>query len=103
MASTPAKRAAAQRNALKRWGRKPVVGVLPLNRLRDGKWYLGSGRSGSAGLWDARAKCFWTVALNDFADPTTFPEKPQRQVRLKREDYFSNVGGTFKPTTPLRV
>jgi len=69
--------------------------------LRDATWYRGLGRSAAVGLWDARARCFWTIAVNDFADPAQFPAKPLRQVRLKREDYFSNAGGTFKPTGKL--
>jgi hypothetical protein len=101
LASTPAKRLAARRNALKRWQRHPDNGILPLQALRDGMWYVGHGRNGGAGLWDARAKCFWTVALNDFANPATFPAEPQRHVRLKREDYFSRQNGTFKPTARL--
>jgi hypothetical protein len=103
LASTPAKRAAARHNALKRWHRQPSPGILPLRALRDGMWYLGEGRNGAAGLWDARAECFWTVALNDFANPATFPAEPQRQVRLKREDYCSGQKGTFKPTTCLEA
>jgi hypothetical protein len=101
LASTPAKRAAARRNALKRWGRQPVAAILPLQALRDGMWYLGHGRNSVAGLWDARARCFWTVALNDFSNPATYPAKPKRQVRLKREDYFSQQNGTFKPIARL--
>ena len=101
LVSTPAKRAAARRNALKRWRPQSDAGILPLHVLRDGIWYLGSGRNGDAGLWDARAECFWTVVLNDFANPATFPAEPQRQVRLKREDYFSRQNGTFKPTARL--
>ena len=103
LASSPAKRAAARRNALKRWRRKPDAGIFPLNLLRDGKWYLGRGRNGAAGLWDARSQCFWTVALNDFADPATFPAAPRRQVRLKREDYFSRQSGTFKPIAIMKT
>jgi hypothetical protein len=101
LASSPAKRAAARRNALKRWRRKPEAAILPLNLLRDGMWYLGHGRNAAAGLWDARAECFWTVALNDFADPATFPAEPRRQVRLKQEGYFSRQNGTFKPIAML--
>jgi hypothetical protein len=101
LASSPAKRAAARRNALKRWRGKPDPGILPLQVLRDGMWYLGHGRNSAAGLWDARAECFWTVTMNDFANPATFPAQPQRQIRLKREDYFSSKNGTFKPTTCL--
>jgi hypothetical protein len=101
LATTPAKRAAARRNALKRWRRQTPADVLPMQELRDGVWYLGSGRNGIAGLWDARAECFWTVALNDFANPATYPAKSQRQVRLKREDYFSRQNGTFKPKSSL--
>jgi hypothetical protein len=97
LASTPAKRAAARRNALKRWRRRADAEVLPLKMLRDGTWYFGHGRNGTAGLWDARAKCFWTIVLNDFAEPDAFPLKAHRQVRLKREDYFSRMSGTFKP------
>jgi hypothetical protein len=103
LAATPAKRAAARRNGLKRWRRKPNEEILPLNRLRDGMWYRGHGRNAAAGLWDARAKCFWTVAVNDFANPAEFPAQPRRQVRLKREDYFSNYSGTFKPIARLRT
>jgi hypothetical protein len=101
LASSPAKRTAARRNALKRWRCKLDAGILPLSLLRDGRWYLGPGRNGAAGLWDARAQCFWTVALNDFADPAAFPAEPRRQVRLKREDYFSRQSGTFKPIAIL--
>jgi hypothetical protein len=101
LASTPAKSAAARRNALKRWRGQSAAGILPLHALRDGMWYCGHGRNGSAGLWDARAGCFWTVALDDFANPATFPAEPLRQVRLKREDYFSRQNGTFKPTACL--
>ena len=75
--------------------------MLPVGTLRDATWYRGLGRSAAVGLWDARARCFWTIAVNDFADPAQFPAKPLRQVRLKREDYFSNAGGTFKPTGKL--
>jgi hypothetical protein len=101
LASTPAKRLAARRNALKRWRHKPDAGILPLHLLQDGRWYLGHGRNGAVGLWDARAKCFWTVTLNDFANPSAFPAEPHRQVRLKREDYFSSQSGAFKPTAPV--
>jgi hypothetical protein len=100
-ASTPAKRAAARRNALQRWGRKAEEPVLSLSSLRDGAWYRGYGRNAKVGLWDARARCFWTIAVNDFADPARFPSEPLRQVRLKREDYFSQASGTFKPTGTL--
>src|SRR5512141_1358755 len=94
-ASTPAKRAAARQNALKRWGRLPAESVLPVETLRDGTWYRGSGRNANVGLWDAHAHCFWTIALNDFADPAKFPAQSLRQVRLKREDYFSEASGSF--------
>jgi hypothetical protein len=100
-ASTPAKRAAARQNALKRWGREPQKAVLALEALHDGAWYRGQGRNATVGLWDARARCFWTIAVNDFADPAKFPAEPLRQVRLKREDYSSKAGGTFKPTGTL--
>jgi hypothetical protein len=100
-ASSPAKREAARLNALKRWGHKTSGGILPRNLLRDGVWYRGIGRNAIAGLWDAEAGCFWTIVLNDFADPATFPAAPRRQVRLKREDYFSRAGGTFKPMAAL--
>ena len=100
-ASSPAKSAAARLNALKRWGRKAPVEILPLELLRDGVWYRGRGRNATAGLWDARAGCFWTIAVNDFADPATFPAEPHRQVRLKREDYFASRNGTFKPMAPV--
>ncbi len=94
LASTPAKRFAARLNAFKRWRRGRI---LPMELLRDGVWYEGRGRNSSVGLWDARAKCFWVITVNDFADPATFPAKSRRSVRLKREDYFSAVGGTFMP------
>lgn len=100
-ATSPAKRAAARLNALKRWRRKPAAGILPLEVLRDGVWYRGHGRNSTAGLWDARAGCFWTVVLNDFADPATFPAASRRQVRLKREDYYSSSSGTFRPAAVL--
>lgn len=100
-ASTPAKRTAARRNALKRWGRAPEEPVLQVEALRDGTWYRGQGRNATVGLWDARARCFWTIAVNDFANPAKFPAEPFRQVRLKREDYFSKASGTFRPTAAL--
>jgi hypothetical protein len=96
-ASTPAKRAAARQNALKRWGRAPQEPVLAMETLRDGTWYRGLGRTATVGLWDAQARCFWTIAVNDFADPARFPSEPLRQVRLKREDYFSKAAGSFRP------
>ncbi len=99
--STPAKRAAARRNALKRWGHGPKQAALPVEALRDGRWYRGQGRNATVGLWDARARCFWTIAVNDFADPAKFPAEPLRRVRLKREDYCSNAGGTFRPIGTL--
>lgn len=76
--------------------------MLPMSQLRDGSWYIGYGRNAVAGLWDGHARCFWTVALNDFANPESFPAKPKRQVRLKREDYFSAQSGTFKPIARLQ-
>lgn len=100
-ASTPAKKVAARLNALKRWRRKSDPGVLPQELLRDGTWYRGRGRNSIVGLWDSRARCFWTIAVNDFADPASFPAKSRRQVRLKREDYFSRESGTFKPSALL--
>ena len=100
-ASTPAKRAAARQNALKRWGRVPSRPVLPVETLRDGTWYRGLGRNGKVGLWDARARCFWTIAVNDFPDPARFPSEPLRQVRLKREDYFLKAGGSFRPAAAV--
>jgi hypothetical protein len=100
-ASSPAKRAAARRNAQKRWGRAAEEPVLPLDALRDRTWYRGQGRNAMVGLWDSRASCFWTIAVNDFADPAKFPAEPLRQVRLKREDYSSKAGGTFRPTGTL--
>ena len=100
-ASTPAKRAAARRNALKRWGRVPGESVLPVKTLRDATWYRGLGRNATVGLWDARAHCFWTISLNDFADPAKFPAEPLRQVRLKREDYFSETNGSFRPAATV--
>ena len=75
--------------------------VLAVEVLRDGTWYRGSGRNARVGLWDARAHCFWTIALNDFADPAKFPAQPLRQVRLKREDYFSESSGSFRPATAI--
>jgi hypothetical protein len=95
--SSPAKRTAARLNALKRWGRISAEGSLPQEALIDGTWYRGRGRNAGIGLWDGQARCFWMIALNDFADPASFPKAPVRQVRLKREDYFSHEGGTFKP------
>ena len=95
--NSPAKRPRGRQNALKCWGRKPEKAVLPVEALRDGAWYRGHGRNATVGLWDARAQCFWTVAVNDFADPAKFPAEPLRQVRLKREEYFLRTSGTFKP------
>lgn len=96
-ASTPAKRAAARRNALKRWGRRPGPSTLPMEMLCDRAMYRGEGRNSRVGLWDARAHCFWTIAVNDFADPARFPSQGRRYVRLKREEYFTPKRGTFKP------
>ena len=100
-ASTPAKRAAARRNALKRWGRVQDETILPMETLLDGTWYRGQGRNATFGLWDALAHCFWTVAVNDLPNPATFPSEPLRHVRLKREDYFSKAGGSFRPVTAV--
>lgn len=100
-ASTPAKRLAARLNGLRRWRRTRNVNVLAVDVLRDGVWYRGRGRNSNLGLWDGRSKCFWTIAINDFADPANFPVKSRRSVRLKREDYFSTRSGTFKPFAPL--
>jgi hypothetical protein len=75
--------------------------VLPVASLRDGAWYRGQGRNAMVGLWDARSHCFWTIAVNDFADPAKFPLEPLRQVRLKREDYSTESTGTFRPTKKL--
>ena len=88
-------------NALKRWRPKAEAGVLPEDLLRDGVWYRGHGRNSAVALWDSRARCFWTIAVNDFADPASFPANSRRKVRLKREDYFSDEGGTFKPSQIL--
>jgi hypothetical protein len=66
--------------------------VLPVETLRDATWYGGLGRNATVGLWDARTGCFWTIVVNDFANPARFPAKPLRQVRLKREDYLSSDG-----------
>lgn len=100
-ASTPAKAAAARINALKRWRPKAKTPVLPEDALQDGAWYRGHGRNSAVGLWDSRARCFWTIAVSDFANPATFPASSRRKVRLKREDYFSAHAGTFKPSKPL--
>lgn len=97
LASTPAKREAARRNVLKRWGRPHGVTLIPMKLLCDGRWYQGEGRNSEMGIWDARSRCFWTIALNDFANPASFPANSKRQVRLKREDYFAGPNGTFKP------
>jgi hypothetical protein len=82
------------------YGALTISGCLEVT-LRDGTWYRGSGRNARVGLWDARAHCFWTIALNDFADPAKFPAQPLRQVRLKREDYFSESSGSFRPATAI--
>jgi hypothetical protein len=100
--SSPAKTAAAQRNALKRWGRKHLPSLIPAAQLRDGRWYLGQGRNSSVGLWDKQAQCFWTIAVNDFADPASFPNGSQRQVRLKQETYWTAIAGSFKPISPIK-
>jgi hypothetical protein len=55
------------------------------------------------GLWDARARCFWTIAVNDFADPARFPGESVRQVRLKREDYSDTRTGSFKPLAAIEI
>ncbi|MBI5686299.1 MAG: hypothetical protein HZC54_14595 [Verrucomicrobia bacterium] len=95
--SSEAKRLAARRNALLRWGRKPEEAVIPIGELKDGQWYRGIGRNASLGRWDEKTRCFWVVVFNDFADPARFPEGSIRQVRLKQEDYFTATSGTFKP------
>ena len=102
-ASTPAKRAAARLNALKRWGHRTEDPVIPLEVLRDAQWYCGVGRNAPVGLWDARARCFWTIAVNDFADPARFPGESVRQVRLKREDYSDTRTGSFKPLAAIEI
>ena len=99
LASTPAKREAARRNALKRWGKTDQV--IPVKSLQDGEWYWGRGRNSSIGIWDNRAVCFWVIAFNDFANPASFPSIGRRQVRLKREDYIGNKNGTFAPIRTL--
>jgi hypothetical protein len=103
LVSSAAKGAAARRNALKRWGRKPEPQAIPRHRLRDGVWYLGQGRSSSIGLWDQQAKCFWTIVVNDFPDPAAFPKGSGRQVRLKQEDYWTPEAGSFMPISPLKT
>jgi hypothetical protein len=103
LASTPAKREAARRNALKRWRGHSERADLPLEALRDGTWYRGQGRNSQVGLWDAQAKCFWTIAINDFADPANYPANPERQVRLKQEGFLNSKQGTFKPTAALET
>jgi hypothetical protein len=100
--STPAKRLAARRNACKRWGRPFEPEAIPARKLRDGTWYCGQGRNSSIGLWDAQAGCFWTIAVNDFADARQFPKGFRRQVRLKQESYWTPEGGSFKPFTALK-
>jgi hypothetical protein len=102
LVSSPAKRAAARRNALKRWGRKPQPEPIPLRRLRDGEWYLGQGRNSSVGLWDKQAQCFWTIAVNDFPDPASFPGGSRRQVRLKQVNYRTPEAGSFAPISVLK-
>jgi hypothetical protein len=102
-ASTPAKREAARRNACKRWGKTIDPRPIPLTRLHDGTWYRGRGRNSSVGLWDRKAGCFWTVAMNDFADPIQFPKGSRRQVRLKQENYRTMDAGTFVPLAPLKT
>jgi|SRR6266404_3970257 len=94
--SSVAKREAARRNIRKRWGHV-ASNELPVAALEDRHWYFGKGRSGSFGLWDARAKCFWTIAINDFADPALYPEGGERQIRLKQEAHYQTPGGTFRP------
>lgn len=100
-ATSEAKRLANRRNALSRWGRKSEEAVIPMAELKDGQWYRGLGRNASLGRWDETARCFWVVVFNDFADPACFPANSTRQVRLKQEDYFTPVSGTFKPTSSL--
>jgi hypothetical protein len=95
--SSEAKRLAARRNALRRWGRKPEEAVIPIEELKDGQWYRGIGRNSNLGRWDAEARCFWVISFANFPDPARYPESSTRVVRLKQEDYYMPDGGTFKP------
>ncbi len=95
--SSEAKRAAAKRNALKRWGNLGKASPIPAEQLKDRQWYFGKGRSGPFGLWDSAAECFWTIALNEFSNPAAFPNGGIRQARLKKELHLNSKGGTFEP------
>ncbi|MCX6909413.1 MAG: hypothetical protein NTY01_15410 [Verrucomicrobia bacterium] len=95
--SSEAKRLAARRNALLRWGRKPEEAVIPMDELKDGQWYRGIGRNSNIGRWDKETRCFWVVSFANFPDPERYPKGSTRIVRLKQEGYYAPEGGTFKP------
>ncbi|MFA5192075.1 MAG: hypothetical protein WC740_15205 [Verrucomicrobiia bacterium] len=95
--SSEAKRQAARRNALLRWGRKPEEAVIPIIELKDGQWYRGIGRNSDIGRWDEEARCFWVISFANLPDPLHYPKGSMRIVRLKQEGYYEPEGGTFKP------
>jgi len=92
-----AKRLAVRREALRHYELKPGQAVIPMEKLKDGRWYLGTGRNSDLGRWDAEARCFWVISFANFSDPARYPKSSIRIVRLKQEDYFTSSGGTFKP------
>ena len=63
----------------------------------DGKWYVGKGRTMDIGMWDARSKSFWIIAVNDWVNPSTYPKGARRQVRLKQEGHSDQSSGSFSP------
>lgn len=71
--------------------------ILPKTDLEDRCWYEGTGRTGVVGLWDAINDCFWCIAISELTSPVNYPDRITRTARLKQENYYSDVGGTFKP------
>lgn len=72
--------------------------VIAKKVLIDGAYYIGHGRNADIGRWDERSRCFWVISISNWAlNPATYPLGTVRNVRLKREDYYSKSGGTFKP------
>ena len=96
--SSPAKTRAAREAARKRLGLpEPEKKILYPSLLKDGAWYQGVGRNGTLAMWDSKQKCFWITVVNDFVDPSHYPDGSSRTVRLKQEGHVSHSGGTFAP------
>jgi hypothetical protein len=97
-----AKRLPSRHEALRHYKLKPGQAVIPMEKLQDGRWYVGIGRNSDLGRWDAEAQCFWVISFANFADPARYPKGSTRIVRLKQEDCFTSTSGTFKPLELLK-